>query len=55
MACVLWTMARLGGLARRLELGLDDGGLPQRDGVGRGDRVAGRQLGGRGRGLEGRR
>lgn len=30
----------LGGLARRLELGLDDGRLTQGDGVGRGDGVA---------------
>ena len=42
----------LGGLAGRLELGLDDGRLAQRDGLGRGDGVAGGQLRGRSRRLE---
>lgn len=37
--------AGLGSLAGRLELGLDDGRLPDGHGVGRGDSVAGRQLG----------
>lgn len=45
----------LGGLAGRLELGLDDGRLAQRHGLGRGYGVAGGQLGGRSRRLERRR
>lgn len=43
----------LGSLAGCLVLGLDDGRLAQRDGLGRGDGVAGGQLSRRSRRLEG--